>query len=87
MGEATYHFPVAIGDTAYTVYGERVYPCEVAGFQVIGQDTYVYVRYSRDILEHPVLLSNICLSPEEAENKIYRKKEEQEDETCTDGTT
>lgn len=33
MGEATYHFPVAIGDTAYTVYGERVYRVRWLGFR------------------------------------------------------
>lgn len=87
MGAAIYHFPVSIGDTVYTVYAGRVEPCEVAGFQVLEHGRYVYVRYPGVRLEHPVLLSNICLSWQEAQNKIIEKKEEQVYETGTDGGT
>lgn len=76
MGEAVYHFPVSIGDMVYTESGGRPEPCTVTGFQVLEHGKYVYVRYPGVKLEHPVLLSNICRSHQELENRTAGKKEE-----------
>lgn len=77
MGTAVYCFPVSIGDTVYTRHGGRAQACEVAGFQVLEHGRYVYVRYPGAGLEHPVVLSNIYLSRQEAENKILLAKKEE----------
>lgn len=77
-------FPVAMGDVVYEIYSGKMYPCVVTGFLVTEQGKYVTVQDSGDRLEHQILLSNICLSQEEAEKKI---KEDRVYEKSTNGRT
>lgn len=77
-------FPVAMGDVVYEVYAGKMYPCVVTGFLITELEKYVTVREPADRLEHQILLSNICLSREEAEMKI---KEDQVYEKSTNGRT
>ncbi len=83
MGAVVYCFPVSIGDTVYIEQAGHMETCQVAGFQILEQGIYVYVRYPDIRLKQLVLLSNIRLTPGKTENKFI--KEEQMYEESTDG--